>query len=1796
MKRSILSGLLVSAVVLGFFVVQNASAGRWFKLFKVVFKTERSECNAAYPELETPPIEEGLTVYRYALDNSFFPVCPNSIFYNWEFYGSDVILQVEAFNEKGPDEGYCSIRTAGGVELVSEGSLRDMDIEEHYEITVNNPAPPMFTNYFAHVSVDSFLYHHWLENIHVLPFETEEENKKYRIQSLDQVLPDTDKGMDPVEFCTGKGIQSINDIYVPGNTMDINFTRLYYGDSDDQGFKRRFTNPAPGQKYLAGTNDSQLENDCAALEQMKDDSVNMSVEELVNAYGNTGSTSDTIKNYTFMVVEDVSYFIEPDCWKPGQNAPDPNDNMIEVQEGFGEFYDKDGGTLQVDVYSTYEHFCWECDPNSEIISDCTSYVLQIDEESYTYTIDYGIDPESCRVGRNWTHNYNIALRYCGKETDEDTCIDYDKYRLYAGNARYNFLRDNSLESGPYTCAKAPGVMLFEDGDNLIVKMKNDVNWYFDASNKENTDRTYFIDYIQDRYGNQMDFYYSDGLLTNITNDAGRYINIYYDDDKMIDYIEDSRGRKWYYTRNDDQDLVSVQCPPAVSGAGSRTVQYTYTSADSDNPHQIITQEDSQGQIWSVNYYDSQGRINRQTYGQDDFIASYYTDPNGNITSVEVYDRAGNLEKHHLTETGLLDELEKEMDDGEWAVTDYVYDFDLDPQLSEQNAPGHLKKMILPTGEIYEYEYDNYGNMTKLTHKADQNDVGLSRTYTYSSGPHSKLLSATDENGSTADFSYNGSLLEKIELPADRYFKPQTGQFENTRPAYQFEYTPEGLISKITLPDAGTLDYEYAFAGSGAIDYLTIYLNKNAGVWDAKWEYDYNPQTGFVEKVVRPQGEVTSFTYDNADRIREISNGLNEITKIAYNPSGLVSRVSSQLGSSFSENTALSYDFSYSILNQLTQITDSLGRITQLGYDPNGKREYLKDPKAVQEGFKNLEYTYDNSGRVKSVKLPESYERGPNGNKTDFTYYGNGKLKSIKDPRGSTTTYHYDNYGRVSEVIMPDGTAEVFQYDGTGNLVKHKKSSDAVYYYDYYSNGLLRGKSVKIPESQGDQDGVIQLDDSGIPAMMDSQNWQTVQDSTSFGGQFSQSIASGATFPMQTSISKDAYLVQVYYPAGITGTMNVNIFDGFDSSSPKFTKQINLASGSESWVNVGMCEFENEQAAVQFEQVSGTAAFDAVRLVPCTLYKYDVMGRLVSAGKCEFEYDSAGNLVKEIDAFGREISREYYPGGKLKKLVYPDGYFVTYAYDAAGRLETITDSNNELLAYYQRDESGRTTRKLTVGGAETFYDYEDVGSSDDDMGIYLEKISYLFAGTNEMSVEYTRDPAGNVVSRSQQQYVQNFFYDKNYWLTFADGVDYDYNNILQRESETENGTTIQYSDDGDGMGRFTSVGSDQVQYDGNGNIKVFGDRQFIYDNENRLIGEYSLTADPNTVNVALYNYDAFGRRISKAIGTGALAEEGQLTKTFCYDGRNVIAEYSSEGQVTSRYVYGENGEEIITMINIERPQNLLDLPSASQIADSWLSLPEDSGYIAGANFADPNRIDLADLAVYMDTSFDAEYAAEIEENYFGYYLDAQGSVVGVYSADSSTGGIKETYRYSAFGEYEIFDSTGSQVAEPVTGNPYMFSGFRLDEETDFYYVGSRCYNPKLGIYMSRDPQRKIESMNMYDFCRNNPLSGNDDYLSFIDSVDPMNGLGIFSDIAKQRDFGLTAGLDAVDMLPSSRAVSAMKKLGVGSGLQPQAAASGELRNPKNPDACIPVDPADNRTEKLFKAVPESFKGEIDKVMK
>ena len=116
-----------------------------------------------------------------------------------------------------------------------------------------------------------------------------------------------------------------------------------------------------------------------------------------------------------------------------------------------------------------------------------------------------------------------------------------------------------------------------------------------------------------------------------------------------------------------------------------------------------------------------------------------------------------------------------------------------------------------------------------------------------------------------------------------------------------------------------------------------------------------------------------------------------------------------------------------------------------------------------------------------------------------------------------------------------------------------------------------------------------------------------------------------------------------------------------------------------------------------------------------------------------------------------------------------------------------------------------------------------------------------------------------------------------------------------------------------------------------------------------------------------------------------------------------------------------------------------------------------------------------------------YEPENGSTVVGYYmLDQQGDVVRM---EDANGNVLASYSYDPWGK--IISATGS-LAEI---NPLRYRGYVYDQETGFYYLQSRYYDPAISRFLNADGyavtgEGDVLGYNMFAYCNNDPINKSD----------------------------------------------------------------------------------------------------------
>jgi RHS repeat-associated protein len=102
----------------------------------------------------------------------------------------------------------------------------------------------------------------------------------------------------------------------------------------------------------------------------------------------------------------------------------------------------------------------------------------------------------------------------------------------------------------------------------------------------------------------------------------------------------------------------------------------------------------------------------------------------------------------------------------------------------------------------------------------------------------------------------------------------------------------------------------------------------------------------------------------------------------------------------------------------------------------------------------------------------------------------------------------------------------------------------------------------------------------------------------------------------------------------------------------------------------------------------------------------------------------------------------------------------------------------------------------------------------------------------------------------------------------------------------------------------------------------------------------------------------------------------------------------------------------------------------------------------------------------------------------------------YQYDNQLGSVTleldERARIISYEEYHPYGSTAYQGVRSLTETPkrYRYTGKERDAESGLYYHGARYYAPWLGRWLSPDPAGLTDGVNLYAYCRDDPINRHD----------------------------------------------------------------------------------------------------------
>ena len=791
--------------------------------------------------------------------------------------------------------------------------------------------------------------------------------------------------------------------------------------------------------------------------------------------------------------------------------------------------------------------------------------------------------------------------------------------------------------------------------------------------------------------------------------------------------------------------------------------------------------------------------------------------------------------------------------------------------------------------------------------------------------------------------------------------------------------------------------------------------------------------------------------------------------------------------------------SYDIAGFPVSLTDANGGITQIEVNIRGQPTKVIYPDGTKE---EMIYSLEGWLMQKTAKngTPTEFVRDPLGRIIQETIYGTEGVKKTfnrhnafhliesTDPEGNQTTYSYDPAGRLKEIVQNHHRTEQL-YDSLGRLSEIRE-----YYgnepHEYRStirkyDMLHRLKEEHLQNAEGQilHFSCYAYDIRGNRTLVQTGDQKTITEYNSW--------------------NKPIKIID-----GLRHTTHIDYNTQFISTLGQKVLQTTTTDP------LGYRTVETYDAA---NRLSENIRFNPFGIkIARQAYSYDLAGNqteveeeVIEDGKTVrsiltlIAYNSANQITQIKEAAGTREEKissiRYNAFGQKEAFIKPDGKEINYTYDAFERLRTQTSSDHTISYHYEYNLLDQATRVIDLNsGKATIREY-----------FQGDLIQETLA--NGLGLHYNYDRTGRART-----------------VTFPDqtGIDYLYNAVdlkdiyrLNHKHRTYAHLDLEHSLSGqitkaqppgnngtistqfDLLDRCVSIESTPFRqhipengFDPAGNLTTYSIQNnlylFAYDENYQLKSEsghcnhtYAFDSLSNRISKdgQQHHYNALNQLVRKGDQELVYDLNGNLTRhgacEYTYDALDRLLTISCNNN-HAKYSYDPFNRRVAKTINGEEE---LFLYQGQDEIGRWKN-----GLCQEIRLIGKNR---------------QSRTAAIEINGVPYvpFHDIRGNIT---TLATLQGEVVEEYRYTAYGETEIFGPSGEKRVKSAVGNPWQYAGKRIDEETGLIAFGMRYYDPSLGRWTTPDPAGFIDGPNLYAYVHNNPLQYLDQFglfagaLSFI----------------------------------------------------------------------------------------------------
>ena len=791
--------------------------------------------------------------------------------------------------------------------------------------------------------------------------------------------------------------------------------------------------------------------------------------------------------------------------------------------------------------------------------------------------------------------------------------------------------------------------------------------------------------LRDRYGNvvqlQRDQYAN---LTQVTSPNGRHLKMIYDSLDRLATASDDLGRTVSYQYDAYSRLVKVTDPQGNSES------YTYGPDNS-----MLTGTDGNGNLIFSNSYDSQGRVQTQTYADKSTLRfAYTTGANGNATSTNITDGLGVVHQVNFNASGFMTSETLAFGRPEQQTLTYVRDATTNRLMSETDALGRTTT----------YQYDGMANLITLTQMAN---TASQSTWSYTYDPSFNQLTSTTDPLSHVT-KYNRDTQDNLTSIVD-------ANGNTVSWTYDGESRP---LTRTVNTGTQALTTSYAYAGADLVSASDPLGRTTRFTTDA---------VGRLIQVTDPLGNASRITYDGLSRILTTTDPANRTIQYGYDAVGNLT--------SYTDANGNRTRFGYDVRERQVSKTDALNATETYGYDANGNLVCLKDRKG-----QTMVRSLDGLNRPTTIGFGgTSCTAATFLSTVSNTWDSGNRLTKAIDSGTGTITRSYDNFDRVTQEVTPQGQVN-YGYLANGLRQTLSVSGQSPINYTWDAGNRLT------QINQGSANVGFQYDGANRRTQLTLPNGVQVQ----YGYDNADELTGLNYLNGQTSLGTLSY---GYDPLGRTistgGTLaNLNLSPSVTATTTNADNRLTAWSGSNLSYDANGNLIGQGPTNYMWDERNRLTAIEQ-NGSPIASFQYDAFDRRVT----KVLNGTSTNVLYD----GQQVVQEQSTGAPSANLLTGlqlDEYFQrtqggaasTYLQDALGSTVALTNTAGAIQTGYAYDPYGN----VTASGTANSNPYQYTGRENDGTGLYYYRARY-YAPT--MARFVSEDPSGFVAGQNVYEYVK-----------------------------------------------------------------------------------------------------------------------------------------------------------------------------------------------------------------------------------------------------------------------------------------------------------------------------------------------------------------------------------------------------------------------------------------------------------